>query len=345
MKNKFLGMLARVFSIVLMMAVYGETLAGDFYEGKTIKIVVGNPVGGGFDVHARLVARYLGGHISGNPNVIITNMPGGGGIAAANYMFQAAKADGLTIGVWNPSLILRQVLGDEGIRFESAKFRWIGSITRTTEVCAIMGVKGLKTWQQIRASKDPILMAATGPGAGSHYLPTLLRSGAGANFQVVTGYGGTAQIIMALQRGESHGACWNWESMRVIAKHMLEADGADKLIPFVIDRKPQDVGLKDVQVFRQILGGEYLKMYEALTAHTAFFYPLMFPPGVSDETLNILRRAFTAAVRGPKLIIEAEGMGLSIEYARGEQIEAQIPKIADLSASVRKNLRSLLEVN
>lgn len=186
-----------------------ESFAGDFYAGRTIKIVVGNPVGGGFDVHTRLVSRNLGVHISGKPNVIIANMPGGGGVAAANYLFQGAKPDGLTIGVWNPSLILRQALRDEGTRFESARFRWIGSITRSTEACAIMGSRGLRNWQQIRASNEPIVMAATRPGAGSHYLPTLLRSGTGVRFQVIAGYEGTAPIIMALQRGEVHGACWN----------------------------------------------------------------------------------------------------------------------------------------
>jgi tripartite-type tricarboxylate transporter receptor subunit TctC len=272
-------------------------------------------------------------------------MPGAGGVAAANYLFKAAKPDGLTIGVWNPSLILRQALGDEGMRFESAKFRWIGSITRSTEVCAIMGFTGLKNWQQIHASKSPINMAATGPGAGSHYLPTLLRGGTGANFHVVTGYGGTSPILMALQRGEAHGACWNWESMRVIAKDILHANGVEKLIPFLIDRKPQDGELKDIQVFREVLGGEHLKMYEALTAHTEFFYPLIFPPGVPSDTLGILRRAFTAAVRDPKLIMEASAAGITLESTKGEAIEALIPKITDPAENVRKNLRLLLGLN
>lgn len=345
MKTRFPGMLVMVVSVALVMAVTIEASAGDFYAGKTIKIVVGNPVGGGFDLYARLVSRHLGIHIPGNPNIILANMPGGGGVAAANHLFQAAKADGLTIGVWNPSFILRQALGDATMAFESTKFRWIGSVTGTTEACAIMGFRGLKNWQQIQASKDPILMAATRPGANSHYLPTLLSSATGAKFQVVSGYAGTAPILLALQRREVHGACWNWESMRVIAKDMLKADGADKLIPFLIERKPQEAALKDAQLFREIFVGEYLKMYEALTAYTEFFYPLMFPPGVSDETLNLLRRAFTAVVRDPKLVIEARTTGLSIEYVRGEEIEAQVPKIVDLPASLGKNLRLLLEVN
>lgn len=133
--------------------------------------------------------------------------------------------------------------------------------------------------------------------------------------------------------------------MRVVAKHMLEADGTDRLVPFLIDQKPADAALTDVQLFRDVLGGEYLKMYEALTAHAEFFYPLMFPPGVSDEKLNILRRAFTATVGGPKLVMEAQTAGISLETTRGEEIEAVIPKIMDLPEGVRRNLRLLLGGN
>ena len=338
-------MVAMLVSIVSGTSRVAADSAGGSYAGQTVKIVVGNPVGGGFDVHARLFSRYLGRHIPGKPNVIIANMPGAGGVAAANYLFQAAKPDGLTIGAWNPSLILRGALGDERMKFDGAKFRWIGSITRSTEVCAIMGFRGLKNWQQIRTAKDPILMGATGPGAGSHYLPSLLHAGTGANLQIVTGYGGTAPILMALHRREVHGACWNWESMRVIAKEALEAEGPAKLIPFLIDRKPQDAGLKDVPLFRENLAGEYLKMYEALTAHTSFFYPMMFPPGVSEETLSILRRAFTGAIRDPELIMEASTSGITLESSNGDEIEALIPKILDLNENVRRNLKLLLRVN
>ena len=155
MKTRFPGMLVMVVSVALVMAVTIEASAGDFYAGKTIKIVVGNPVGGGFlDLYARLVSRHLGIHIPGNPNIILANMPGGGGVAAANHLFQAAKADGLTIGVWNPSFILRQALGDATMAFESTQVpldrfghRNHGSlrnhgIQRIEKLAANPGVKG-----------------------------------------------------------------------------------------------------------------------------------------------------------------------------------------------------------
>ena len=162
--NKKINSTMAIISGLIFMGAVSKALADDFYNGKTIRFVVGAPAGGGYDTYARAVARHLGKHLPANPTSVVENMDGAGSLIAANYVYNKAEPDGLTIGVWISGQIIRQALGDRGARFDARKFGWIGAPSKGSPTCAIMAYTGLKTWDDVRHSKRPIRMGGVRAG-------------------------------------------------------------------------------------------------------------------------------------------------------------------------------------
>lgn len=343
MRNTFFVLGTVTFFIVLACA-SGPFAAEEFFAGKSITIVEGHAPGGGFDTYARLVGRHIKNHIPGNPNVIIQNMPGAGSLVAANFLYNNAAPDGLTMGMWNPSFIVLQVLGVKNIKFNAGKFEWIGSPARIIQACAVMGFSGLHDWDQVRASKKPIHMAATRRGAGTYNIPTFLSQATGAKFTVTTGYAGTAKIRLALATKEADGACWNWESMTVTARDLLDAKGPNQLIPFLAARRTDDPMMKNVALFSEVIKDkDDLTAFRAMEAHNDFFYPLMYPPGVSKDKLEIMRTAFAQTMKDPAFLAEAEKAGLFTDYVSGEEIENRVEEILAMPPKSKERLKFLVE--
>ncbi|MGE5219095.1 MAG: hypothetical protein ACM3SP_19035, partial [Chloroflexota bacterium] len=169
-----------------------KAMADEFYPGKTIRFVVGAPAGGGYDTYARIAARHIGKHLAGNPSTVADNMDGAGSLIAANYVYNKAERDGLTIGVWISGQIIRQALGDRGPKFDGRKFGWIGAPSKDSPTCAIMAHTGMKTWDNVFHSKRPIRMGGVRAGTSYDDVPTILNNVAGTKFAVITGYKGTS---------------------------------------------------------------------------------------------------------------------------------------------------------
>jgi tripartite-type tricarboxylate transporter receptor subunit TctC len=202
-------MIRKLFLAVLFLGLIGifpaSAPADEFYEGKTVRFIVGYRAGGGYDVYTRLIAHHMSRHIPGNPSLIVENMPGAGSLIAANHIFNRAKPDGLTIGVFASGLVREEPLGNPKVQFSAEKFDWIGAPTAAAPSCAIMGFTGLKTWDDVRDSKKELHFGSTGPGATTHDVTLLIRELARAPVKLVAGYGGTSDVRAALQRGNSMG--------------------------------------------------------------------------------------------------------------------------------------------
>ena len=225
----------------------------EFYKGKKLRFIVGLAPGGGYDVVTRAVARHIDKHIPGKPHVTVENMTGAGSLVAANYIYNKAKPDGLTAGVFSSGLITQQAMGSQGIMFDAREFEWVGSMARGTPVCAIMAFTGLKNVSEVLSSKKELKIGSTGAGTTTDDLAKLMAGLMDAPFRVVSGYGGTSDIRLAMQRREVDGACWTWESMRTTAGDMLQASGEDKLIPYVIQGKHDDPPVKDLPQFTAVI--------------------------------------------------------------------------------------------
>jgi tripartite-type tricarboxylate transporter receptor subunit TctC len=319
--------------------------AEDFYQGKTIRFIVGAPAGGGYDTYARAVARHIGKYIPGHPSMVVDNMDGAGSLIAANYLYNKAEPDGLSIGVWISGQIIRQALGDRGPRFDGRKFGWIGAPSTGDPTCGIMGFTGLKTWDDVLHSKRPIRMGGVRAGTSYDDVPTILNNVAETKFDVITGYPGTSPIRLAMQKREVEGACLGWESMRVSNRAMLDAKGDDKLIPFITyNKKFEDSELKGLPLFTDVIKGEdNLATFTTWAASYEFQRPFSVPPGTPPERLEILRKAFAATLRDPELLAEAKKTKLYIDPVSGEAIEGYVKQIYSMSKKVRQNLSFLVK--
>lgn len=320
-----------------------QTLADEFYKGKTIRFVVGAPAGGGYDTYARAVARHLGKHIPGNPSTVVDNMDGAGSLIAANYVYNKGKPDGLTIGHWISGQIIRQALGDRSAKFDGRKFGWIAAPSKGAPTCAMMGFTGLKTWSEVLNAKRPIRMGGVRAGTAYDDAPTILNNVAGTKFEVISGYAGTSPVRLAMQKREVEGACLGWESMRVSNRVMLDAQGEDKLIPFITHKRLEDPEVKDLPLFTDVIKGEVnLSTYKSWAASYEFQRPFSLPPNAPSERLQTLRKAFLATLRDSEFLAEAKKMRLDIEPVSGEEIEGYVKQIYSMSDKVKENLGFLV---
>ncbi len=320
-----------------------QTPAAGFYKGKTIRFIVGYAPGGGYDTYTRAVARHISRYIPGNPTTVVQNMTGAGSLVAANYIYNKAKPDGLTVGVWNGALILGQSLGARGIKFKGDRFGWIGAPVRSWPTCAIMGHTGLKTLKDVLNTKQVIKIGATRAGSTTYDLPTILNKTLGTNFKVMSGYRGTRAIRQDMQEREIDGACWGWESMRVTARSMLDAEGDDQLVLFLTQGNTGDREIARLpQVTDVIKGQDNLATFRAWFATREFQRPLSLPPGTPKDRLNILRRALKATVKNWRFLADAKRSYLIINYVSGEEIEKFVDQILAISPKTKKSLQFLI---
>ena len=344
MVKKFLSAIALQTALGLSMVAFQLVAAQDFYKDKTIRFIVGQAAGGGYDAYTRAIARYIGKHIPGNPTAVVENMTGAGSLVAANYLYANAKPDGLTVGNWNSAFVLNQALGDPNVRFDARKFGWIGAPSKGIPVCVIMGFTGLKSIDEIVKSAKPIKMGGTAPGSHSVDLPLMLNKMLGTKFNVVTGYAGTAQVRLAIQRREVDGDCTNWESIIATRRDLLDAKGDDKMIPFLIHTRVSDAEARNIPLFTEILKDEVnIATYKAYMSQMEYQRPLTVSPGTPKERLEILRRALKATLADPEFEALASKSRLDITYVSGEDAERLVNEVLSISPKVKDNLQFLVQ--
>ncbi len=324
---------------------WSEAEANDFYKGKTINFIVGYTPGGGYDTYTRVIARHIGKHIPGNPAAVVLNRPGAGSLVAANYMFTKARRNGLTVGIWNSVFVLYQALGDRRVKLDSRKIGWVGAPSRGTPTCAVMGFTGLKTFTDVLNSKKPIKMGAS--GGTTLDVPRILNIALGRPiFDVIPGFKGTSTIRIALQAKEVDGICFEWESMKVTARSLLDATGDDKLIPVVIQRRLNDAEIQGVPSIPEVIKNEdQLATYNAWAATREFMRPFSVPPGVPEERLEILRKGFKATLQDPEFLAEAGKSKLLVEYISPDEIHTLVDRILSMPPKAKENLQFLISKN
>jgi tripartite-type tricarboxylate transporter receptor subunit TctC len=334
----------RILTVGLLLGTSRPALAEDFYKDKTIRFIVGQAAGGGYDAYTRTVAQHISKHIPGNPAVTVENMTGAGSLVAANYVYNNAKPDGLTVGNWNSAFVLNQALGDPNVRFDARKFGWIGAPSKGIPVCVVMGFAGVKTFDDLLKSGKALRMGGTAPGSHSVDLPLMLNKMLGTKFNVVSGYQGTAQVKLAMQRREVDGDCTNWESVIATRRDLLDAKGDDRLIPFLIHAPVEDPEVRTVPLFVNALKDEVnVATYKAYMAQMEYQRPLTVSPGTPKDRLDILRRAFKATLSDPEFVAQARKTKLDITYVSGEEAEKIVHEVLSISPKVRETLQFLTQ--
>lgn len=317
--------------------------AADFYKGKTIRFIVGLAPGGGYDTYLRTIARHISKHIPGNPATTVENMEGAGSLVSANYVYRQASRDGLTVVMFNNSLVVQNALGDPRIKIDFRKLGWVGAPSVGVPVCMVMGFTGLKNLNDVLQTKQSLKAGATRAGSAGYDLPLLLNQTLGTKIEVVSGFTGTATTRIALRKHEINTFCSQWESMRVTARAMLDEKGEDKLIPFIISERWEDPEVKDLPLFKEaIKDKKKYAIYRAWEAQMDFQRPLIVAPGTPEERLAILRKGLADTLKDPELLAEAKKSKLVITPVSGEKTATLVDEILSLPAEVKESLAFLV---
>ena len=313
----------------------------DFYEGKTIRMIVGFAPGGGFDTYSRAITRHLGKHIPGNPTFVVENMTGAGSLIAANYIYKVAKPDGLTMGNFIGGLIMQQVMGGPGIEFEAPKFGWIGVPVKDNVVCALRKESGITSAEQWFASKTPVKLGGTAPGSTTDDVPKVLKATLGLPIQLVAGYKGTSQIRLAADSGEIAGGCWAWESIKVTWRKALEAGDVKVVLQAIPEPHPE---LRKVPLAIKYAKTDEARKLIQVGVHDpgAITRPYMVAPGTPKERVQLLRKAFLDTLKDKEFLAEARKAKLDIDPVTGEQVERIISGLFKVEPSLLAKLKEAL---
>lgn len=298
-----------------------------FYQGKTIRMVVGYPAGSAHDQWARLIAPQLTKYIPGNPNTVVQIMTGAGSMVAANYIYGVAKPDGLSLGVINAALYFEQLLGKKEVQFDWSRFAWIGTSTRTVSMLYMWADTPYKTIHDVRNAAVPPKCGVTGTGNTGYYLPKLLEQTIGTKFNLVTGYQGGADIELAVERGEVQ--CRAFTVQVFFGRepfHTWRKKGLARVL--VQTGNKRDARLPDVPALQELMNQYQTseanrRLATVMLGSNGFgSCPTISSPGVPDEQVKILRAAYAKALSSPELVAEAKKRGLEPELIAGEELES-----------------------
>jgi tripartite-type tricarboxylate transporter receptor subunit TctC len=312
----------------------------EYYKGQTIQIVVGFAAGGGFDAYSRAIARHMGRHIPGHPNIVVMNAPGAGSLIAANQVYKA-KPDGLTIGNFVGYSALNQVLGMPGIEFDARQFRWIGVPISQDGACAITSASGITNLAKWQASQTPVKLGASAVGNVDYNTAKILKDVIGLPIQVISGYKGTSEVRLAAEAGEIAGSCWQWQAIKATWKSALDSGRVEAVLQFGPKPHPD---IPNVPLAQSLA-----KTAEASTLlRTAIEHPnritiaYAVPSGTQEDRVQLLRKAFTETVRDAAFLAEAKKSNLEINPLQGAEMEKIVDSFFSLDPKLMEKLRSIV---
>ena len=301
-----------------------------FYEGKTITILIGTQ-GGGSIVAARILANYLGKYIPGNPTVIVQPMTGGAHLVATNYVFNAAKPDGLTLLAANPNVAIAQLIKVDAVRFDVRKFEWIGSSGADGVVLTIRSDLPYKTFEELRKADGELVVGTTGAGSNAHDFPLLLKEFAGAKFRFVSGYPANSDILLAIERKEVD----VWAAFAATIRPAAQRGTVRPLVRARVaspgfEHLPVDENLTTNPIGKALMGIK--------AAPLAIGRAIAAPPGTPTDRVAILREALPKAIKDPALQAQGEKAQIELRHIGGEEVLKNFNAILQQSADVQREM-------
>jgi tripartite-type tricarboxylate transporter receptor subunit TctC len=313
-----------------------------FYQGKTIRIIVGASAGGGYDTYSRTIARHMGKHVPGNPVFVVDNMPGAGFLIAANHVYKVAKPDGLTIGHFIGGLFLQQLLGKPGVEFEGVKFGFIGVPTQDNYVIGVSKKTGITGMDQWMSTKTVVKLGGVGAGSATDDIPKVLMATIGLPVQLVSGFKGTADVKLAYDSGEVQGVCNAWESFRATWPNQLQSGDLTIILNTTAKALPE---LPNVP-----LSINYAKTDEARKLIQALVHsvgpaarPYVLPPGTPKDRIATLQKAFMDVMKDPEFLADAKKAKLDINPLDGAELERNVKDVFNLDKALLPKAKEILK--
>jgi tripartite-type tricarboxylate transporter receptor subunit TctC len=317
------------------------------FKGKTIKIIIGTSTGGGIDLWARLIAQHLGRHLAGEPGVIVQNMPGANSIVAANYMYNIAKPDGLTLGALSAGAYLDQLLARDSVKFDWQKFTWIGSPERLEGQLYMRTDSPYKTLDDIRRAAEPPRCGGAGTGATGVIVPRVLEETLGLKFKTVTGYQSGAEIDLAVERGELH--CRAFDLGSFIAREPTRTWFKTGFVKSLVQTgRKRDPRLAEVPTLYELMDQQRTpeasrRVAAAILASGGFGRPMVAPPGMASELARALREAFAKTMKEPEFVEEVRKRRYDLAPVSAEEMLSMAREAVNQPPDVVERVRKILE--
>jgi tripartite-type tricarboxylate transporter receptor subunit TctC len=325
----------------------GAQTVEDFYKGKSLTLIIGNGPGGGFDAFGRLLARHIGRHIPGNPNVVVQNMPGAGSLVAANHLFNVAPRDGGTFGLIARNMPLLGLLGSNpNVRFDPRRFTWLGSSSNFSNDAYVLIVRRDSPVKSLADALGPggstLILGGTADGGTSSDVPKILRDTIGLNMQLVVGYRDSAAIYLAMERNEVAGRMNELSSIKSVKPGWLAPDSEYRLL-IQYARASRLASFPDVPTARELAANERARaLIEFTEAPFAMAWPYAAPPGLPAERARALQHAFIAVHGDPQFLAEAKPIGLDVSPVSADQLVRSIDELANAPPDMFDYVRKLL---
>lgn len=303
--------------------VHSQAVA-DFYRGKSIMLQIGYPPGGGYDIYARHLARFYGRHIPGDPSIVTQNVPGAGSLKLTNAIYNTAPRDGTVIGAIGREHVLSPLFGLAGVQFDATKMSWIGNLDSAASLCVAWHTTAIQSMEDLRTKE--MAVGGTGPGSATVVMPTVLKQVLGYQFKVVSGYPGGNDITLAMERGEVEGRCaWSYASLKSTQASYITDKKIRILSVSTLKRIPD---LPDVPTVIELAKNETdRQLLELILTSQLMARPIIAPPELPADRLTALRAGFSAAVRDPEFLAEADKLKLELSPMDAEEITEVIKRI------------------
>ena len=321
-------------------AAFAEDVA-DFYRGKRISLVIGFGSGGGYDIYARMLARFVGAHIPGNPTIVPQNMPGAGSRSAANWLYRVAPQDGTVIACLGQATPTDQALGQPGVQFDAREFNWIGNLSVVNNIMFVAAASGVASIAD--AKTKSLAIGATGASSPSVLYPQVTNNLLGTKFKIIAGYPGGGDINIAVERHELDGrGSDSWASMKATHPDWLR----DHTINILFQIGPRrETDLPDVPLWSELAGNDdQRQVLELLSGDVSVGRPILTAPNVPADRVKALRQAFAETMRDPQFIEAAKQANMEMHPMDGEELQQAVDKIVASPPKILAMVKDAIEI-
>jgi tripartite-type tricarboxylate transporter receptor subunit TctC len=296
----------------------------EFYRGKTVNLIIGYSVGGGYDLYGRLVSRHIGKHIPGRPAIVPQNMTGAGSLRAAQYIYSVAPKDGTAFGTFGRTIATTPLLTPATAQFDGTKFTWLGSVTNEVSTCVTWHTSPVKTWNDILTKE--VAMGGEGPGADPDVYALLYKNVFGAKFKLVTGYHGTNDTTLAMERGEVDGLCgMSWSTLKARHLQWMNEKKINIIVQAALKKQPE---LANVPLAIELTRDpEKLQILKLLLTSQEMARPFAAPPGLPEDRKAALIAAFERTMKDPEFLAEAAKLNMDVNPLAGRAIDTLLAEL------------------
>jgi tripartite-type tricarboxylate transporter receptor subunit TctC len=332
------GFMRLLLLVIGMAAAILPARADDFYKGKIFTIVVGFSPAGGYDSYARVLSRYIGSHIPGNPTVIVQNMPGAGSVTGVRYLNLTAPKDGTVMTIFNPGLVTQSIVQPDKVNLDFRKYAWVGVVTPDFRVCYGYGPNGVRSWDDMMHRKEFIL-GSTGKGSGNYINGATLREVFHAPVRQVLGFPGSAEQRLAIERGELDGDCGSFSSIPV---QWIKDGLAHPFVRFT-DERPPEIPENAVYIGTFATSDEQKQLLKLLNGGDEVGRPFIMSQDVPADHLAIIRKAFDDTMTDPAFLAEMQRQELPVYPIAGPKAEAIVKDLMDVPPNIVSQAKALYD--